>query len=412
MKNRKSEKQGQSLYRKMGKVFALFAVLAGAALIQESMNPVLKQGNVLERQAYGDGNYDAELIWEIPEKELEQELSVHVAEQGLTKEEQQALLAAAEQEIAETFPGENESVDEIRKDVCIQSQYQVTADWSFDSYQYVNLEGHVMNDSLEEEEILVKAVVELGCDSQTLEYQFFFQICPKIYSEKEKINNKLKQELIKKNEKTNDSTLILPESIDDQTIIWKEKSERMPLKLLLLGMIAAGCVPLVEKSRKQEEEKRRKEKLQFEYPELVSKLTILLGAGMTLFSAWNKIATNYSNKRKNNTIPIHPLYEEMLITCHEIESGVGEARAYERFGERCGLHRYRKFCSLLVQNLRKGTRGLVQLLEQEVSDAFEERKNLAKKSGEEAGTKMLFPMMMMFGIIIVIIMVPAFLSLQ
>ena len=415
MKNRKSEKQGQSLYRKMGKVFALFAVLAGAALIQESMNPVLKQGNVLERQAYGDGSYDAELIWEIPEKELEQELSVHVAEQGLTKEEQQALLTAAEQEIAETFPGENESVDEIRKDVCIQSQYQdgqVTADWSFDSYQYVDLEGHVMNDSLEEEEILVKAVVELGCDSQTLEYQFFFQICPKIYSEKEKINNKLKQELIKKNEKTNDSTLILPESIDDQTIIWKEKSERMPLKLLFLGMIAAGCVPLVEKSRKQEEEKRRKEKLQSEYPELVSKLTILLGAGMTLFSAWNKIATNYSNKRKKNTIPIHPLYEEMLITCHEIESGVGEARAYERFGERCGLHRYRKFCSLLVQNLRKGTRGLVQLLEEEVSDAFEERKNLAKKSGEEAGTKMLFPMMMMFGIIIVIIMVPAFLSLQ
>ena len=415
MKNRKSEKQGQSLYRKMGKVFALFAVLAGAALIQESMNPVLKQGNALERQAYGDGSYDAELIWEIPEKELEQELSVHVAEQGLTKEEQQALLAAAEQEIAETFPGENESVDEIQKDVCIQSQYQdgqVTADWSFDSYQYVDLEGHVMNESLEEEEILVKAVVELGCDSQTLEYQFFFQICPKIYSEKEKINNKLKQELIKKNEKANDSTLILPESIDDQTIIWKEKSERMPLKLLFLGMIAAGCVPLVEKSRKQEEEKRRKEKLQSEYPELVSKLTILLGAGMTLFSAWNKIATNYSNKRKNNTISIHPLYEEMLITCHEIESGVGEARAYERFGERCGLHRYRKFCSLLVQNLRKGTRGLVQLLEQEVSDAFEERKNLAKKSGEEAGTKMLFPMMMMFGIIIVIIMVPAFLSLQ
>ena len=343
MKNRKSEKHGQTIYQKMGKVFALFAVLAVLALVQESMNPVLKRGNVLERNVHGDGSYDAELIWEIPEKELEQELSVHVAEQGLTKQEQQALIEAAEQEIAETFPGENESVDEIRKDVCIRPQYQdgqVTADWSFDSYQYVDLEGHVMNDGLEEEEIIVKAVVELSCGSQTLEYQFFFQICPKI------------------------------------------------------------------------EEKRRKEKLQSEYPELVSKLTILLGAGMTLFGAWNKIATNYGNKRKNNTIPVHPLYEEMLITCHEIESGVGEARAYERFGERCGLHRYRKFCSLIVQNLRKGTRGLVQLLEQEVSDAFEERKNLAKKSGEEAGTKMLFPMMMMFGIIIVIIMIPAFLSLQ
>lgn len=186
----------------------------------------------------------------------------------------------------------------------------------------------------------------------------------------------------------------------------------MPLKLLFLGLIAAGCIPLIEKSKKLEQEKQRKEKLQSEYPELVSKLTILLGAGMTLSGAWNKIATNYSNKRKNNTIEFHPLYEEMLVTCHEMESGAGEVRAYERFGERCGLHRYRKFSSLLTQNLRKGTRGLIQLLEQEVSDAFEERKNNAKKCGEEAGTKMLLPMMMMFGIIIVIIMVPAFLSLQ
>lgn len=143
----------------------------------------------------------------------------------------------------------------------------------------------------------------------------------------------------------------------------------------------------------------------------MSKLTILLGAGMTLFSAWNKITTNYSNKRKNNTIPIHPLYEEMLITCHEIESGVGEARAYESLWRAVWIASLPEIFSLLVQ-ISKRTRGLVQLLEEEVSDAFEERKNLAKKSGEEAGTKMLFPMMMMFGIIIVIIMVPAFLSLQ
>ena len=49
---------------------------------------------------------------------------------------------------------------------------------------------------------------------------------------------------------------------------------------------------------------------------------------------------------------------------------------------------------------------------QEAEEAFEERKSMARKLGEEAGTKMLFPMMMMFGIIIVIIMIPAFLSLQ
>lgn len=415
MKKREKQGQEQSISKKMGKVFALFAILALLAFVQEKMSPVLESGDILERNAHGEGSYEANLVWKIPEEAMQQELTVQVEEQSLSRQEQKALLEAAKQEIAETFLEENDSLDEIREDVCVKAQYQdgqVMADWSFDSYQYIDLEGHVLNDSLGDQEKLVKAVVELKCGSQTQEYQFFFQICPKEYSDEEKISNKLKQELTKQNEKTDTAELILPETIDGKQIIWKEKSERMPLKLLFLGLIAAGCIPLIEKSKKLEQEKQRKEKLQSEYPELVSKLTILLGAGMTLSGAWNKIATNYSNKRKNNTIKFHPLYEEMLVTCHEMESGAGEVRAYERFGERCGLHRYRKFSSLLTQNLRKGTRGLIQLLEQEVSDAFEERKNNAKKCGEEAGTKMLLPMMMMFGIIIVIIMVPAFLSLQ
>ena len=50
------------------------------------------------------------------------------------------------------------------------------------------------------------------------------------------------------------------------------------------------------------------------------------------------------------------------------------------------------------------------MLEQETENALEERKALAKKLGEEAGTKLLLPMMLMLGIVIAIIMVPAVLS--
>ena len=46
----------------------------------------------------------------------------------------------------------------------------------------------------------------------------------------------------------------------------------------------------------------------------------------------------------------------------------------------------------MSQNLRKGTRGLTELLEREAEDAFEQRKNLAKKAGEEAGTKLMIPL--------------------
>ena len=67
---------------------------------------------------------------------------------------------------------------------------------------------------------------------------------------------------------------------------------------------------------------------------------------------------------------------------------------------------------MLSQNLKKGTKGLAPLLKQEADNAFEERKSLAKRLGEEAGTRMLLPMFLMLAVVLVIIVVPAFFSIQ
>ena len=63
---------------------------------------------------------------------------------------------------------------------------------------------------------------------------------------------------------------------------------------------------------------------------------------------------------------------------------------------------------MLSQNLKKGTKGLTSLLNQESDHAFEDRKNFAKQLGEEAGTKMLIPMFLMLAVVLVMIVVPAF----
>jgi len=65
----------------------------------------------------------------------------------------------------------------------------------------------------------------------------------------------------------------------------------------------------------------------------------------------------------------------------------------------------------LEQNRKSGTRNLRTLLELELADAWEQRKNLARKLGEEAGTKLLLPLFLMLGIVMVIIMVPAMMSM-
>ena len=95
-----------------------------------------------------------------------------------------------------------------------------------------------------------------------------------------------------------------------------------------------------------------------------------------------------------------------------MKSGIPEAECYERFGSRCGLQLYLKFGSLLSQNLKKGTKGLRDVLYTESAVAFENRKREARKKGEEAGTKLLVPMFMMLGDVLLIVVVPAFLSMR
>ena len=103
-------------------------------------------------------------------------------------------------------------------------------------------------------------------------------------------------------------------------------------------------------------------------------------------------------------------YEEMAGVYHMMQRGVPELRAYAEFGNRCRLLPYRKLAAILEQNVRKGSEHLRPLLESEMEDAFEQRKNLARRMGEEASTKLLAPLFLILMIVMVMVSMPAFLS--
>jgi tight adherence protein C len=105
-------------------------------------------------------------------------------------------------------------------------------------------------------------------------------------------------------------------------------------------------------------------------------------------------------------------YEVIAKACHEMEKGVSELDAYVHIGQNTPEIRYKTFSTLLVQNMRKGSRELTGILEREAAEAFEERKKQARILGEQAGTKLMFPMLLMLGVVLVILMVPAYMSFQ
>ena len=105
-----------------------------------------------------------------------------------------------------------------------------------------------------------------------------------------------------------------------------------------------------------------------------------------------------------------PAYEEIANTYYEMAGGVSEQEAYENLGARSRLAEYKNLSVLLVQNLKKGRRELIPLLEQEVRTAMEEKRRMARVEGEKAATRLLLPMGMMLLVVLALMMVPAFLS--
>lgn len=105
------------------------------------------------------------------------------------------------------------------------------------------------------------------------------------------------------------------------------------------------------------------------------------------------------------------LYLEVDKT-KRMKSGIPEMECYERFARRCDLIPYMKMGALLSQNLKKGAKGISEMLRMEAVQALEDRKSRARQLGEEAGTRLLIPMLLMLIIVITIVVVPAFLSIQ
>jgi tight adherence protein C len=168
--------------------------------------------------------------------------------------------------------------------------------------------------------------------------------------------------------------------------------------LLQAGIVIFSDRDLMEKVRK------RRQSIQLDFPDFVNKLTLLVNAGMTISRAWEKAVLD-THKQS-------PLYVELGAAVMDIRSGVPEYKAFEEFAKRCHVPVITRFVSVVLQNMRKGNDELVPVFRLFAGECWELRKSAAKRFGEEASTKLLFPMMLMLTAILLIVGMPAVLALR
>lgn len=178
--------------------------------------------------------------------------------------------------------------------------------------------------------------------------------------------------------------------------------------MIVLAMASAALLYWYRVERPKDLRKKKEQQMMVDYSEIITGLTVLTGAGLALPQAWVRLAEEYEAAREKRGI--RWAYEEMVVTGRQIQNGISPGRAFGEFGRRIGLHAYIKLGNLLEQNMKKGTRGLSAMLQAEAYQAFEERKHQVRRCSEALNMQLLIPMFMMFGVVLIIILVPALLS--
>lgn len=391
-------------------------MLALLLCVSSEMESALVDGKYIYRNTYGEGSSEMNLSAEITAadgSESSQDFTLVVEEQKYESVVVKQLATELKNNLPDMILGSNESLEEVRSDLLLIQEaegYPFQIEWECDDYSHIYSDGHVTNEELGEEGIVVSLTAMLLYEDYREECVIPVHIFPPTYSEAELFRKKV-QELLVEQETLSRSKeqLELPESIDGKSLKWDEKKEESSGAIFLLLCAGAVAVYLLKDRELQQQVEERNRQLLLDYPRLVSRMTLYLGAGMTIRNVFRKIAFDYRREREAGG-QIRYVYEEMLLTCYELDSGISEAAAYEHFAKRCRLIQYMKLANLLIQNLRKGSNSILNALRHEANTAFEDRKNMARKLGEEAGTKLLLPMMLMLGIVMVLIIIPAYFS--
>lgn len=392
-------------------IFGVSGIVVLVSVCNMALNGDLKRERYIERSKEGRSKtitLDARIGEEIIE-----DVVIEVKERELSDDEKNACLEEVRELLREEILGENESLEQIRYPLNLMDTWRdgsVIIFWTSSNYKVLKEDGTLGVEAIPAEGVEVTVTAVLEYEGMQLKEQIPVRVYPKEQTKEEQMKERLLA-LIEENEENTktEEYLELPQSMDHAEIIWEESHADKIVAMVGLGVLTIFSVLWGKNRDVHKKYEERKKQLILEYSEFVSKLQLLIYSGMSVRNSFIRLGKDYEMRKEQGEKRKY-VYEELLVVVRKMENGMSEVEAYDYFAKRCDLICYKKLMSIILQNVRKGTEGLKESLLAETKSAFEERKQSARRIGEEAGTKLLLPMMMMMGIVLIIVVIPAYFS--
>jgi len=395
--------------------WSLGILLAGIVLAflwwwKQTMQDASPVGNVFPRKSFEEGSYQGTVTARYAGEKETFTLEIHP--RTLNLEELENYYGQFCRNIIPLIKGKNESLQEIMSDLCLADSYEgypFAIQWKSSCPQVLRSSGEVL---LPEQTTEAELKAILCYQEQNWEISLPVQIL----SQEEKRNRegggsdyeRMRQQLLKMEEQSRDTEeFLLPNQIEDWQIEWKTSGKGNSLGVIAAaGGLSILIYFLKDRDLKTNLEKQRK-RMKRKYPEIIYKLSLYLGAGMTVKRAICKVAEDCEQKSAWSGQK-ERIYEELLYIHRKLDMGMPEREVYEEFGKRTGVLEYIRLGSLLTQNLKKGSVLLVQRLREEMQQSMTDQIRMGKQLGEEAETRLLLPMGLLLMVVMIMVVLPAF----
>lgn len=363
----------------------------------------------IPRGNYGEGEHQVQL--EVQWGEYGTRLEMAVGARVYSEQELCLLAEEFREQLPRLILQENEALHCVREDLNLAEEYEgypFQVSWYSTMPEYMERTGRIGKQVSSPTVVKLQAVFFY----EALEWEQWLEITLQpggVPEDREGRRTKELKDYLEESEQTtrNQGWWQLPTHWEGQALTYRVTEQYLFPGILGIFVVASILVFILARKDLHQKYLERQQQLKSDYPELLHQLTLYLGAGLTIRGSLQKINEAYVRAMESQG-QARAAFEEVGYVCRELATGVPEIRAYENWSRRTGLAEYTQLCTLLVQNLQKGSTRLTQRLREEGEQARKEYLRQCKKKSEEAQTKLLLPLVLMLVVVMLFILIPAF----
>ena len=238
-------------------------------------------------EVYVDGLTDEEVLVELP-----------VSHRRYSDEEIDEVFEKCVQVLETAILGKNPSLQEVSQDLDLINsikEYGIYVSWISEDPSLIDSLGTVYNEDLKEGRDTALKVF-LSDRERQAQYLINIRVVPRSYTKEElTLKNFMSSLEALDKENINKEGYTLPESFEGKKLYYRQDENKDIHIIWIMGIVIAILLYVKDLADVKDKREYRAKQMLLDYPEIVSKLMVFIGAGLSIRSAWERIVEDYES---------------------------------------------------------------------------------------------------------------------